>query len=374
MQARRQASRWHIDVAVLVVASGGFCCGVHLLLDSSQDLAGTSRVPWQAFADPFVGICLGVFVTVLLQSSSISTSAIVALVGSGALSVAAAIPLVMGANLGTTVSGAMAAMGHATQREELRRAFAGATTHGCFNILAVCVLIPLELATSFLLQSSHAVAAGWYSVAGNLPNPVKSFVAGCTAALQFAAESTSGMTSWALACALIVVSLVLLIASFIWLTRTLCRLFAHRAEALLNRAVEGTTPAGVSAGASITAVVQSSRYTIALVVPLLAAGVLRVPNALPIVMGANLGTTSTPLLASLVAGRAGLQIAVVHLLINSVGTALLLGLPPARRVMIRCAEVSAEFAVEHRLRVVAYLMIVFVGLPLAGIAMVQLFT
>jgi hypothetical protein len=79
----------------------------------------------------------GILATVLVQSSSVSTATIVGLVGAGTLGLPEAVPMIMGANIGTTVTNTLAALGNIRRSEEFRRGFAGATMHDMFNVLAV---------------------------------------------------------------------------------------------------------------------------------------------------------------------------------------------------------------------------------------------
>lgn len=67
------------------------------------------------------------------------------------LDVKRAIPIVMGANIGTSVTNTLVSIGQITDISDFRRAFAGATVHDMFNWLAVIVLLPLEVASGKLL-------------------------------------------------------------------------------------------------------------------------------------------------------------------------------------------------------------------------------
>ena len=121
--------------------------------------------------NPVVGLMAGILVTVLVQSSSTSTSIVVAMVGadskcstnfllcraemirnasflSTVLTVAQAIPIIMGANIGTSVTNTIVSFTQIANENEFRRAFAGATVHDMFNWLAVLVLFPVEIITS----------------------------------------------------------------------------------------------------------------------------------------------------------------------------------------------------------------------------------
>lgn len=61
------------------------------------------------------------------------------------LSVRVAIPIIMGANIGTSVTNTIVSLGQSGDRNQFRRAFGGATVHDMFNWLSVVILLPLEL-------------------------------------------------------------------------------------------------------------------------------------------------------------------------------------------------------------------------------------
>jgi solute carrier family 34 (sodium-dependent phosphate cotransporter) len=125
-----------------------FLVGVGLLESGIAALGeGFKEGLLENVANPVSGLFAGILATVLVQSSSVSTSTIVGLVGAGTLPVSLAVPMIMGANIGTTVTNTLAALGNIRRAEEFRRGFAGATMHDFFNLLAVAVLLPLELAT-----------------------------------------------------------------------------------------------------------------------------------------------------------------------------------------------------------------------------------
>ncbi|XP_041808724.1 sodium-dependent phosphate transport protein 2A-like [Chelmon rostratus] len=138
-----------------------FVCSLDILSSAFQ-LAG-GRVAGDIFqenailSNPVAGLVVGILVTVLVQSSSTSTSIIVSLVSSGLLDVQSAIPIIMGSNIGTSVTNTIVALMQAGERDEFERAFAGATVHDCFNWLSVLVLLPLEVVSGLLRRMSQAV-------------------------------------------------------------------------------------------------------------------------------------------------------------------------------------------------------------------------
>merc|ERR1712226_1517037 len=109
--------------------------------------------------NPIAGLMVGILATVLLQSSSTTTSIIVSLVGGddGTISVDQGIYMIMGANIGTSVTNTIVAMGQMGDGDQLERAFAGATVHDMFNFLTVGILFPLELITGYLNHLTEAL-------------------------------------------------------------------------------------------------------------------------------------------------------------------------------------------------------------------------
>merc|ERR1719440_385869 len=123
--------------------------------------AGESFRNQEIFDNPFAGLVLGILVTVLVQSSSTSTSIIITMTAAGLMEVKNAIPMIMGANIGTSVTNTIVSVGQIGNKDEYRRAFAGATVHDCFNILTVLVLLPIEAVTGILRHLAAALVAAF---------------------------------------------------------------------------------------------------------------------------------------------------------------------------------------------------------------------
>ena len=70
------------------------------------------------------------------------------------LTVTLAIPILMGANIGTSMTNTLVSLAHSGQRSELRRAFAAATVHDMFNWLCVLVMLPVEIGTGSAISLS----------------------------------------------------------------------------------------------------------------------------------------------------------------------------------------------------------------------------
>ena len=108
--------------------------------------------------NPVVGVMIGVLVTVLVQSSSTSTTIIVGLVAAD-VPVKTAIPMIMGANIGTSVTNTIVSFTQMSDRDEFRRAFACATVHDMFNWLSVIILVIVEVCTGYLQFITNAMVS-----------------------------------------------------------------------------------------------------------------------------------------------------------------------------------------------------------------------
>ena len=152
----------------------GFLVAIDLL-GSSFKMVGkdTAENLISSLDNPFCGLLAGVLATVLVQSSSVTTATIVGLVGSGTVPLHIAVPMIMGANIGTTITNTLVSLGHVGRKDEFQRAFAGATAHDFFNLLTVALFFPLELLTGVLQKLAQAVAVHVPRIGGKYPNPVK---------------------------------------------------------------------------------------------------------------------------------------------------------------------------------------------------------
>lgn len=314
-------------------------------------------------SNPFVGLFVGILGTTLVQSSSTTTSLTVALVAAGALTVEGAIPIIMGANIGTSVTNSLVSLGHVTRRVEFERAFAGATIHDLFNLMSVAILLPLEIATGYLAKTSVYLASGIAEVGGlSLLDPVKLIIRPMSTWL-IDVFGRSGIIT-------LIVALVLLFTALKLLVDLLKGLMAGRAERILHETLFRSPLAAVTAGLLMTVMVQSSSITTSVMVPLVAAGIVTLPQVFPFTVGANLGTTVTALIAALSTGNlAAVTVACSHTLFNLTGTVLIYVPPPMRAIPLWLAQALGRLTVQNRLYAVAYVALVFFVIPFVLIAL-----
>ncbi|XP_059266190.1 sodium-dependent phosphate transport protein 2C isoform X3 [Mustela nigripes] len=155
-----------------------FICSLDILSSAFQLLS--SKMAGDIFKDnvvlsnPVAGLVIGVLVTVLVQSSSTSSSIVVSMVASKLLTVQACVPIIMGVNVGTSITSTLVSMAQSGDRDEFRRAFGGSAVHGIFNWLTVLILLPLESATALLERlSGLALGAGGLQPGGQAPDILK---------------------------------------------------------------------------------------------------------------------------------------------------------------------------------------------------------
>ncbi|XP_061582247.1 sodium-dependent phosphate transport protein 2A [Cololabis saira] len=344
-----------------------FVCSLDTLSSAFQ-LAG-GKVAGDIFKDnavlsnPVAGLVVGILVTVLVQSSSTSTSIIVSLVASGLLEVKSAVPVIMGTNIGTSVTNTIVAMMQAAERDDFQRAFAGATIHDCFNWLSVLVLLPLEVAsglmtrlslllvnilslqsgeeapellkvitepvTKLIIQLDKCVITG--IAMGNEDMRNRSLVKEwCqTGPVMLAGNrstencqdlpwssrvkcrhlfASTELTDLAVGLILLAASLVVLCTCLMLLVKLLNSILKGQVAKIIHKVINTDPPfpfgwlAGYIAmlvGAGVTFLVQSSSVFTSAMTPLVGVGVISLERAYPLTLGSNIGTTATALLAAM---------------------------------------------------------------------------
>jgi sodium-dependent phosphate cotransporter len=307
--------------------------------------------------NPFVGLLIGILATTLVQSSSTSTSMTVGLVAADALTIEGAIPIIMGANIGTTVTNTLVSLAHVTRPEEFRRAFSGATLHDFFNWLAVFMLLPLEIQTGYLSKSARYLEGLVEGVGGiKLLNPVKEIVRPVALELSSLLGDSGTM--------ILLSGIAFLFLSLRYMVKLLGILLSSKAEEVLHRTLFRSPVATVLAGIAITVMVQSSSITTSVMVPLMGAGIVTLEQAFPFVIGANIGTTVTAMLAALVLGNAAaVSVAFAHLIFNLTGSVIIYGIPPIRAVPLAMARWMGNVATRNRALAIFYIVLAFLGLP-----------
>ena len=354
---------------------------LYLFLTGVELLSGGFKIMGKGFVDglfegvsnPLAGLFVGLLATVLVQSSSVSTSVIVGLVASGVVGPDEAVPMIMGANLGTTVTNTVASLGHVRRDQEFRRAFAAATVHDFFNILAVAIFLPIELATGYLSETAEWITERVLGSSGAaFDSPLKAAVKKPASLVKDVLDDLGAHGNWK-GGLMIVVGLACIFVALGYITKNMRLLVADRVEAAINRALgAGSGIVAIVLGMVITIAVQSSSITTSVLVPLAASGVLTLENIYPVTLGANVGTTVTALLASLATGNpAAVTVALVHTLFNLSGILLFYPIRVLRNLPLRLATGMSDIAAERRSTAIGYALGMFVVVPLLGVLLLR---
>jgi sodium-dependent phosphate cotransporter len=347
-----------------------FLLGVNGLGDAFKSLGrGLLDSFFSATENPFMGLMVGILATTLVQSSSVSTSLIVGLVAApeNALPIANAVPMIMGANIGTTVTNTLVSMAHIGRRDEFYRAFSVATCHDFFNFMAVALLLPLEMATGFLRKSATWLASSLTGFGGvTYDSPIKGALKAALKPIKGGIHAVSDSERLQ-ALLLILVSGLLIYFALLFLVRVMRGAMSSRVETMVSRGLHRSPLVAIAVGIIVTVMVQSSSITTSLLVPLAGAGLLTLEQAFPITIGANIGTTVTAFLAALAVtgpnALAGVTIAIVHLLFNLSATLLIYPAPRIREIPLNAARRLARLAIRSKPLAIAYVVILFYGVP-----------
>lgn len=335
---------------------------IYFFLISIQLMGGAFKLFGKNFAEalisattnPFIGLFAGLLATSILQSSSGTTCIAVGLVASGGLTIENAIPIIMGANIGTTVTNTIVSLGNIHRKTEFQRAFAGAIVHDLFNLLSVIVLLPLQIRFHILSKAASFLTHIFVKVSGiQLINPLK-------------IATTPVVKFFSLVCfhkpiPMLILAFAVLFLALWFIVRLMRGLVATKAEIYLNEVIFNRPLRAFFTGTALTATVQSSSVTTSLMVPVIGAGLVSVEKVYPYTLGANVGTTVTALLASLATANPGaLTIALSHLVFNIIGIAIFY---PLRWIPIGLAKELGKVAAVSRKYAFIYILIIFYLIP-----------
>lgn len=395
-----------------------FICSLSFLSSAFRLLGGKTAgkvfTDESALTNPVAGVVIGLLATVLVQSSSTSTSIVVAMVSSGILDVRKAIPIVMGANIGTSVTNTIVSVGHAGDRDQFRRAFAGATVHDIFNWLCVIVLLPIETATGYLYYLSKEITDSLglrkgettkVELLNKITKPFTQLIiridkklitniaegkdVGDASLIKYCGPNNgtdegnscnflfhdTGLSDTNAGIILLFIALFILCACLASIVKLLHSMLRGQIATIIKTIINSDFPGplkyltgyvAILVGAGMTVLVQSSSIFTSALTPLVGIGVVTLERTYPLTLGANIGTTITSILAALAATsnfQQSLQIALCHLFFNISGIALWYPVPAMRNVPIRGAKALGNTTADYRWFAFAYLFVAFFILP-----------
>lgn len=355
-------NRWKIvaqNTAYILAALFIFLFTLDLMIASLQHLGkDAADIIILATSNPFTGLFIGLLVTALIQSSSATTSMTVALVASGSISLEGAVPIIMGANVGTTITSTIVSLGFITKKKEFRRAVTIGTYHDFFNILTVVILFPLEYYLGFLSGLAQFIATTYF----NQPiNPVKENFSllghGFDPIIRLI---VTGIDNGFI---LAIISIALLFGSILFFRKVLSRTLGFGSQERFQQFFFKNELKSFLWGLLTTAAIRSSTVTTSLVVPLVAKKVVKLRSAMPFVLGANIGTTITAFIAAMFNSNAAISIALAHFLFNLIGITLFFPIPYLKELPVKLADALGRLTLKYRLAGFLYVLLTFFFIP-----------
>ncbi|KAL4123838.1 hypothetical protein PRIC2_009684 [Phytophthora ramorum] len=338
--------------------------------------------------NPVAGLMIGTVATALLHSSGTVTSIVVALVGSGGMTIRQGVYVIMGANVGTCVTCIMVAFGQVGDRTRFQRAMAAATVHDMYNIWSVLVLFPIEVLfhplekMSVAMSNAKTSSGAFNSPVDTIVNPLTQTLlvvdkkaiykvatgeSLCTAGQSFVKGGTfegSSLSDGSIGAITVVIGFCILVCALLTLVKMLAKVFMGPTKRLISKLLNYNGYINIVVGTLITFAVHSSTVVTSTLTPMAGLGVVTLEQVYPLVIGANLGTTGTALLASLVTGKAdSVAIALVHFWFNVIGIFLFYPIPITRKPVLGWARSLAFFSASWPATAVLFLIVLFLIAP-----------
>jgi solute carrier family 34 (sodium-dependent phosphate cotransporter) len=347
------ASRFVLIILSLVL----FLFALNLMVASLSDYASNFEKNILSYAlDPFVGLFIGLLFTAIIQSSSTTSTMVVAMVATGTISIGEAIPIIMGANIGTTLTSTIVALGFISDKRAFRKAVSAGVIHDFYNIILVLILFPLEYYYSFLSRLSLGINGLIVGEAafdsGNTVSGVMDF--GVSNAIIDLINSN--LVS-------VLLSFALLFLSIKLLTNVIKKTVIGDSKNRLRKFVFNRPFKSFGWGVLITSAIQSSSVATSLLVPLVATEKVRLRNAFPFIIGANLGTTITALIAASFNSEAAMNIALAHLIFNLFGAILFMSTSFLRSGLVNFIKKFSIVLTRKRVVGLTYIIVTFFLLP-----------
>ena len=264
-----------MDIFDVLTMIGGLCLflfGMNVMGESLERAAGNSlrTLLSKLTGSRLAGFLTGLAVTAVIQSSSATTVMVVGFVKSGLLSLSQAIGVIMGANVGTTVTAWILSLG---------------------GISGESMFMQLLKPSSFTPVLALIGIVYYMFIKDSKKKDIGMILLGF-AVLMFGMDTMSGAVKG--------------LKDEPWFTN----LFLLFKNPVL----------GVLAGAALTGIIQSSSASVGILQALSATGAISFGASIPIIMGQNIGTTVTALLSSVGTNKNARRAAVVHMMFNVIGT------------------------------------------------------
>jgi sodium-dependent phosphate cotransporter len=344
-----------------------FILGIEIIVSSLQSAGEESiNAILRATSNSFTAFFIGVVVTAMMQSSSTTTAITVALVASNTIQIHSGVCIVMGANLGTTITRMIVSFGFFSEKKEYKRAVSASAYHFFFNLFTILILFPLELYNQFLSRLSIAVSKYFFSssipVAGTQGVKVWSLFDPLNHLLQAVSPVSA-----------VIFGLILIFTSILLFRRIISLLLKAKSPEAFSRFFFKSRMKSFIWGIITTAAIRSSTITTSVVVPIVSKQITSLKQASPFILGANLGTTITAFFAASLNQSNGyvMSIAMSHFLFNLIGVMLFFPFTNVEKLVLFSAKSFAKVSAAHKFVLLGFILATFFFFPFLMIYITQ---
>jgi len=306
--------------------------------------------------NPLKAIATGWFTTAVVQSSGVVGSITAAFAGNGILSLETAVYILIGASLGTTLTALLISIITISQkRRDFRHGFEIGLCYALYSALLVFIVFVLEFFFGAFSKTSLFLASiiGDKIALGKVPNVVEIVT---SPILNVLLEKTNNLIVF-------IFGFAILIFALRYIGKSILEVFGgeENTRKLINKHFDSKIKV-YFLGAFLTAIIFSSSITISLLVPLAVTRVINLKKAIPFILGADLGTTTDVLLASIIIGNENaLATFLAFFLFGLIGTLIFL---PNTRFLYKITKHTSKKLIHISRKKALYFLLAFLTIPL----------
>jgi len=268
-----------------------------------------------------------------------------------------AVPLVMGANIGTTLTSTLVSLSFIMKKGEFKKALSAGVLHDVFNIITVIILFPLEIYFWFLSKTAMLITDSFFDSNNDFVGQYK-----------YNVIFTRPLSLWMVdflrfPILALIFSIMMVFGAIKILSVTVFRSFVSENYKKVSKHIFKSPFVAFIYGVFFTAAVQSSTVTTSLIVPAVANRKISLIKAFPFIIGANIGTTITAVIAAIYKTEAAISIAIVHVLFNFIGAMVFMPISSVRNIPVKIATYLGQESVKTRIVGFAYILLTFFIIP-----------
>ncbi|TKR83120.1 hypothetical protein L596_016762 [Steinernema carpocapsae] len=402
-----------------------FICSLNLLAEAFKLIGGKGIGGIinnsSLIKNPISAAIIGMVATLILQSSSTLISVMVGMIAGNLITVHHAIPVMMGSEMGSSIMNALISLTQSGDKHQFRRAFAAATMNDIYNVCCVFTILPLEVAFGIIEKISYALTQ---SLGGSRTSEIKTLsiftdpivdrilmvddeaISHATLNQSFSQPSQNGVvksmifrcfdelnlpmrfcpynhifaySTWSdttIAVVVLIATVLCLVFCLVATVKLMQSLLAGRVAVMVRKLLDKDCPGVFSCftgyvvmafACVVVMLIQSSSVFRSALNPLVAIGVVTLDRMYPLIIGGNIGTTFTGILAALSADpkklQVSLQFALSQTIFNILGLLFFYPIPYTRHIPIYLAKQFGNITANHRWFALFYIFSVFLLIP-----------